>query len=485
MGRAVEGRRHLRLRPHPAPQRGLLDRHSPADRLRLAARRARLLLHPHRPGRPLPADARQDRVLPDGLGRQRPADRAPGAELLRRALRPLAALRRRLHPAGEAGPQASGPDQPAQLHRAVRAARRAGRAGLRGPVAHPRPLGGLVAALHDHRPEGPEGQPARVPAQLRPRRGLPAGGAHPLGRHLPDRRGAGRARGAGVRRRLPPGRVPRARGPRLHRDHPSRADPVRGRADRPPRRRALPAAVRHHGDLARVRRRDPRRRPRGGRAGQGRRHRDVLHLRRPHRRHLVARAAAAGAHRDRSRRPALPRDPAVARRARGVRGVRRPGRQDHVQRPRGDGGAAARERRPRRRAEAHAADGELLREGRQAARDRRHPPVVHHQRRPRRRPARRDDRARRRDHLGPDPHEAPLRQLGRRPQRRLADLAPALLRDPVPGLVPPRRRGRARLRAPADAPRGRSCRSTPPPRRPRATPRTSAAGPAGSSATPT
>ena len=41
-------------------------------------------------------------------------------------------------------------------------------------------------------------------------------------------------------------------------------------------------------------------------------------------------------------------------------------------------GAAARVRRPRRRAEADAADDELLREGRQAARDRLHPAVVHH-----------------------------------------------------------------------------------------------------------
>ncbi len=37
-----------------------------------------------------------------------------------------------------------------------------------------------------------------------------------------------------------------------------RADPERVRADRPPRRRALPAPVRHDGDLAGVRRRDPR-----------------------------------------------------------------------------------------------------------------------------------------------------------------------------------------------------------------------------------
>ena len=53
---------------------------------------------------------------------------------------------------------------------------------------------------------------------------------------------------------------------------------------------------------------------------------------------------------------------------------------------------AARDRRPGRRAHADPADGELLREGRQAARDRHVAPVVHPQRRPsggrRRRPAR-------------------------------------------------------------------------------------------------
>ena len=149
--RALEGRRHLRLRPHPAARERLLDRHPAADRQRLPARRPRLLLHAHRPDRPLPADARQVGLLPDGLGRQRPADRAPGAELLRRPLRPVAAVRRRLHPAGEARPEAAGPDQPAQLHRALRAARRAGREGLRVAVAHARPLGRLDAALHDDR----------------------------------------------------------------------------------------------------------------------------------------------------------------------------------------------------------------------------------------------------------------------------------------------------------------------------------------------
>ena len=55
---------------------------------RLAAHGPRVQLHPHRHRRPLPAHARQAGLLPDGLGRQRPADRAARAELLRRPLRP-------------------------------------------------------------------------------------------------------------------------------------------------------------------------------------------------------------------------------------------------------------------------------------------------------------------------------------------------------------------------------------------------------------
>ena len=119
---AVEGRRDLQVRPHPPARRGLLDRHPAADGVGQPARRPRVLLHAHRPDRALPADARQGRVLPDGLGRQRAADRAPGAELLRRAVRPVAAVRPRLHPAREARPEAPGARRPAQLRRAVRAA---------------------------------------------------------------------------------------------------------------------------------------------------------------------------------------------------------------------------------------------------------------------------------------------------------------------------------------------------------------------------
>ena len=50
-------------------------------------------LHPHRRHRPVPADARPRGVLSDGLGRQRTAHRAPSAELLRRPVRSVAAVR--------------------------------------------------------------------------------------------------------------------------------------------------------------------------------------------------------------------------------------------------------------------------------------------------------------------------------------------------------------------------------------------------------
>ena len=161
-----------------------------------------------------------------------------------------------------------------------------------------------------------------------------AGGADALGRHVPDRRRAGGARGARVRRPLPPGRLPQARrqpGPR--RDDPPRADPQRRRADRPPRRRAVRRPVRQHGHLAGVRGRDPGPRPRGRRARQGRRHRHVLHVRRPDRRPVVARAGPAGPHPDRPRRADVARDARVAVRRRRRRGVRGPQGQDRVLAP--------------------------------------------------------------------------------------------------------------------------------------------------------
>ena len=137
----------------------------------------------------------------------------------------------------------------------------------------------LEHLLPHHRRPLARHRPAGVPAQPRARRGLPGRGPGPVGRHLPDRRGAGRARGPRLPGRLPPGRLPPARRPGAHRDHASRAHPELRGAHRPPRRRALPGPLRHDGHLAAVRCRGARGRAPRRRDRQGRRHRHVLHLR--------------------------------------------------------------------------------------------------------------------------------------------------------------------------------------------------------------
>ena len=161
-------------------------------------------------------------------------------------------------------------------------------------------------------------QPGRVPAQPGARRGLPAGRADAVGRRLPHRRRPGRADRQGHARRVPQDRLRPRRRRRRHRDrhHPPGADRLVLRARRPPRRRPLPAAVRHHRRHPAVRRRGARRRPRAGRPGEGHRDRHDLHVRRRHRRHLVARAEPADAHGDRPRRSAVHRRTGVDRRRR-------------------------------------------------------------------------------------------------------------------------------------------------------------------------
>ena len=71
----------------------------------------------------------------------------------------------------------------------------------------------------------------------------------------------------------------RRRRPGLDRDHPARAAAGLRRPRRASRRRALPAAVRHHGAHAAVRRRGAGRRASARRSRQGLRHRDDLHVR--------------------------------------------------------------------------------------------------------------------------------------------------------------------------------------------------------------
>jgi valyl-tRNA synthetase len=350
--------------------------------------------------------------------------------------------------------------------------------GLRGAVAPDGPVGRLVDQTYRPSTTTPAHQPAGVPAQPRPRRGLPVRGAHAVGRHLPDGRRPGRARGPRLPRRLPPGRLPRRRrAPRLHRDHPPRAHPGVRRAHRPPRRRALPAAVRHDRHHAALRRRGAGAGAPGRRAREGRRHRDVLHLRRPHRRHLVARAAAADPLRSSAGTAACrPRRPSGSRTGRARRSTsahRRPPR------PHRQGARSSTALRTPATSTASPADHRKAKFYEKGEK----PLEIVTTRQWYIRNGGRDADLRRAHGAGarsPGTRRTcgPLRELGRGPQRRLAHQPAALLRRADPGLVPARRARRARLRPPARARRGDLPVD---PRRParRATPRTQRGIPGG------
>ena len=323
MDRALGRRRALSLRSHAVARRGVFDRHAAADGQRLAARRPRLLLHPHRRRRPLPAHARQGRVLSDGMGRQRPADRAPRAELLRRALRSVAAVRPGVRAAGEAG-QAADSGLASELHRAVRAADGRGREGVRAAVAASRPVGRLVDDLRDHRPPRAAAVAAGVPAAASAR-GLAYQLEAPTLWDVDFRTAVAQAE---LEDREQPGayhriRFAQARRSRLRRDRhdAARADSGVRRARRPSRRSTLSAALRHRGRHAALRRARAGAGAHARRSREGHRRRDDLHLRRHHRRRLVARARPAGARGHPGERHVQARD--VGRGGLGVRPIPR------------------------------------------------------------------------------------------------------------------------------------------------------------------
>ena len=217
-----------------------------------------------------------------------------------------------------------------------------------------------------------------------------------MGRRLPDRGRAGRARGPRAARRLPPHRASAATAAtRCHRDDPPRADPRVRRARRPPRRRALPAAVRDRRSHAAVRRRGAGRRPPPRRPRQGHRHRHDLHVRRHHRRHLVARAGPAGPRRHRPRRPAAGRRPARPPPTRPPTATTsEPRRQDAVQRRRASSSCSASPATSSASRSPITHPVKFYEKGDQPLEIVTTPPVVHPQRRPRRGPARRAPRAR-------------------------------------------------------------------------------------------
>ena len=263
--------------------------------------------HAHRPGRALSADARQGSVLPDGVGRQRPADRAPRAELLRRALRSVAAVRPVVHAAADK------PDkQPISVSRpnfielcdAADGRRREGVRSTCGSYLGLSVDWSMTYATIGKRCAARVA--AGVPAAARARPRLSGRGADAVGRGLSNRSRAGRARGSRACPARTTGFVREIGWRRV----------VEIETTRPELIPACVALVAHPDDAryqplfgtdvdhAAVRRACAGEGARAGRSRKGQRHRDDLHLRRHHRRDVVARARAAGARGRSSRRHA-------------------------------------------------------------------------------------------------------------------------------------------------------------------------------------
>ena len=271
------------------------------------------------------------------------------------------------------------------------------------------------------------------------------------------------------------------------RDHPPRADPELRRAHRPPRRRALPAAVRHDGHARRSSAsrcrcwRTPR--PRWTRAPASR----------CAARSVTSPTCCGGV--SCGCPPARSSPAAGASSARCPSGSSAPpGEHLYDDELAGKTAFGAREavvaalrasRRPRGRADPDQADGELLRARREAPRDRHLAPVVHPQRRPRRRPQRRPRRRAARRSTSTRPSCAPATPTGSAASTvtgssRASASSACRSRSGTPSTPT----ARPTTTPPSCRPRP-TCRSTRRPTRRPATPRTSAACPAASSATPT
>ena len=150
VGGRVGRRRHLPVRPHGAARRGLLDRHAAADGhpARCTSATCSATRTPTRsPATSACAGSRSSTrwagtttACPPSAGCRTTS--ACGAT---RRCRTTRTSRRR----AEAARKQAIADLPAQLRRAVRPAHGRGRAEVRGAVAPPRPVGRLVADLHD------------------------------------------------------------------------------------------------------------------------------------------------------------------------------------------------------------------------------------------------------------------------------------------------------------------------------------------------
>ena len=140
----------------------------PPDGVGLAPHRPRVLLHPHRHGRPLPADARARRSSTRWAGTTTGCRPSAGSRTTTASAATRAPLRPRLRAAAGTA-EGAAVDLAAQLRRALPAADRRGRAGLRAPLAHARAVGRLVPYLRDRLADRPSGSPSAASS------GWPAG----------------------------------------------------------------------------------------------------------------------------------------------------------------------------------------------------------------------------------------------------------------------------------------------------------------------
>ncbi len=183
------------------PRPGVRHRHAAAHRERLAARRPRVLLHPHRHRRPLPAHARRAASSTRSAGTTTASPPSAGC----RTTSACAATRRSPYDPDFQAPAKPDPKNQVPVSRPnfVELCERLVADDEVAFEALFRRLGlsrRLALPLHDHRRADDPHASASVAflRNLRPRRGLPAGGADAVGRRLPHRGRPGRAGGPGA-----------------------------------------------------------------------------------------------------------------------------------------------------------------------------------------------------------------------------------------------------------------------------------------------
>ena len=208
------GRRHLPLRPHRPPATQVFAIDTPPPTVSGSLHVGHVFSYTH-----TDIVARFQRMrgkaglLPDRVGRQRARRPSAGS----RTTTACAATRRQQYVAGFEPPfrgdAAEGP--PAGRRSRGRTSSSSATSWSRSTSRSSRPLfrrlglsstGRCLYATIDER--SPARQPARVPAQPRPRRGVQPGSADAVGRRLPHRRRPGRDGGPRTAGRVPPDRVP-------------------------------------------------------------------------------------------------------------------------------------------------------------------------------------------------------------------------------------------------------------------------------------